>query len=600
MRGVTHRWIEPKPHPPSHGSTGTGASLEPLVLRILRARGLAGGDEARAFLEPRLTSLHPPERIPDLDRAAGRLLDALAERQTIAIYADYDVDGVGAAAILFHTLRMIDPDAVEAGRVLTYVPHRLEEGYGLNTEALDKLAALGARVVVTVDCGITAMGEAAHAKALGLELIITDHHLAPADGSVPDAFAVVHPRRRVPDAEPYPFADLCGAGVAFKLAWRLAVLSHGSDRLPEDQREVLLDLLALAGLATITDVVPLLGENRVIARFGLGRVKHTRIPGLIALLEASGLAGQRVGSEEAGFVIGPRLNACGRLGHADLALELLTTATGDRAAEIAEHLNTQNKRRQATERRILDQACKLAEEQGMTAPDRRAIVLAHDDWHPGVVGIVCSRLVGRFTRPTILMQREGGRCKGSGRSIDGFDLHGALTACASQLETFGGHEMAAGLSLRDDRLEAFVEAFTAHAAGAVTDEMLVPSLPIDCEATLDELTPASVRQIDRLGPFGRSNPAPTILLRAVQATHAEPLGAHGRHMRLRVRHPETGPRELRLIAWQWAKRAEAIRPGMTLDVVVRPKMNAWNGRTWVEPELRDARPASSASLVASG
>lgn len=590
MRGVTHRWIEPKPRPPSHGSTDTGHALEPLVRRILEARAIADEDSARAFLDPRLTELHPPEAIADLDRAARRILDALHERQPIAIYGDYDTDGIAATAILFHTLRMIDPDAADARRISTYVPHRLDEGYGLNADALQKLAEQGARLIITVDCGITACAEAARAHALGLDLIITDHHLAPHDGALPDALALVHPHRPGPDGAPYPFPDLCGAGVAFKLAWRLAVLARGSDRLPDDQRDLLLDLLALAGLATITDVVPLLGENRVIARHGLRRVKHTRLPGLIALLEASGLAGQRVGSEEAGFVIGPRLNACGRMGHAGLAVELLTTATGDRATEIAEHLNLQNQRRQATERRILDQACEMAAAAGMTEPDRRAIILAHEEWHPGVVGIVCSRLVARFSRPTILMQRDADRCKGSGRSIDGFDLHAALTACAAHLETFGGHKMAAGLTIRADRLDLFIDAFTAHAALSITDEMLIPALRIDCEATLAELTPAAVDQIERLGPFGRANPPPAILLRAVRATHAEPLGAHARHLRLRVREDAPGGRELRLIAWRWGDRADTFRPGTTLDVVVRPKMNTWKGRTWVEPELKDARP----------
>ena len=588
MRGITHRWIEPKPLPPSHASNGTGPTLEPLVQRILEARGIADDSLARAFLDPRLTELHAPERMADLDDAARRILDALHAHEPIAIYGDYDVDGIAATTILYHTLRMIDPGAVEAGRVTTYVPHRIDEGYGLNSEALEKLAAQGARLVITVDCGITALAEATRARALGLELIITDHHLPPSNGALPDAFAVVHPLRPGPDGAPYPYPDLCGAGVAFKLAWRLAVLARGSDRLPEDQREVLLDLLALAGLATITDVVPLLGENRVIARFGLGRVKHTRLGGLIALLEASGLTGQKVGSEEAGFVLGPRLNACGRMGHAGLAVELLTTATGDRAREIAEHLNLQNQQRQATERRILDQACEMATAAGMTTDDRRAIVLAHDDWHPGVVGIVCSRLVGRFSRPTILMQRDGGWCKGSGRSIDGFDLHAGLGTCATHLDTFGGHQMAAGLSMHADRLDAFVEDFTAHAAENVTLDMLTPSLPIDCEATVAELTPAAVQQIERLAPFGRCNPPPTILLRGVDTSHAESLGAHAKHLRIRVR--QDG-RELRLIAWRWGERADTVRPGTTLDIVVRPKMNTWNGRTWVEPELRDIRPS---------
>lgn len=592
MRGLTHRWIEPEATTPDRHWPHDSWTLEPVVGRLLRARGFSEPEDVRTFLEPRLTGLHPPEAMPGLDAAAARLLEALDRRETIAIYGDYDVDGVAATAILFHTLAMIDPALVPENRLRTYVPHRLDEGYGLNADALARLADEGARVVVTVDCGVTAIEEAARARALGLDLIITDHHLLPPDGARPDAVAIVHPRLGAPGAAAYPFPDLCGAGVAFKLAWRLAVLAHGSDRLPENQREILLDLLALTGLATITDVVPLRGENRILARFGLGRVKHTRLVGLRAVLEASGLAGQHVGSEEAGFTIGPRLNACGRMGHAADAVELLTTAGPERAMEIALALNNANTKRRSTERRIFEQACEMAEEAGMTDGSRRAIVLARDGWHPGVVGIVCSRLVGRFSRPAILLCHDEDRRKGSGRSVDGFDLHGALSECAEHLESFGGHEMAAGLAARADRLEGFVEAFTQVAARGVSDEMLVPSLSIDCEACLSELTPRAIEQIERLGPFGRANSTPRILVRGLTLRGVESLGAHGRHLKLRV---SGAGCEMRLVAWGWGERTGALSQGMSIDAVVRPKINEWRGRRTVEPEVRDVRVAVEAA-----
>lgn len=557
--------------------------MDPLVARILSARGVIDPVHAAAFLEPRLTSLHDPARMTDLDRAAQRMLRAISAGEPVVIYGDYDVDGVAASAILFHTIRTLDPGA----NVRTFVPHRLEEGYGLSAAALDRLADEGASLVVSVDCGVTALEEARVCRARGIDLIITDHHLADFAGPLPDCFALVHPGRPDPGGACYPFSGLCGAGVAFKLAWRMLTTAHGSPRLPEPQRELLLDLLALAGLATIADVVPLVDENRVIARFGLARLKHTSLLGVNALLEASGLAGHRVGSEEAGFVLGPRLNACGRMGHAREAVELLTTADEPRAREIAHQLNSQNEHRRTVERRIFEQACRQVESSGIDPADRRSIVLADDQWHTGVVGIVCSRLVGRFHRPAVLCHRNGDEIKGSCRSIDGFDICAALRACAEHLERFGGHEMAAGLTVRHDRFDAFADSFEAHARCTIPEDLLAPALTIDCDAALDELSATSVRAIERIGPFGRANPAPTILLRAVVSPRgAEPLGQHGRHMAVRIRHAQ---RETRLVGWGLGEHVPRITPGTRMDVVVEPRISNWSGVDRVEPTIRDIR-----------
>lgn len=575
MHGLTHRWIEPKLNA---SPSALGIGWPPVVERLLLARGWADREAALQFCHPRLKDgLHPPSLMPDLDRAAERLLDAARARDHVVIYGDYDVDGICATAILFHVLRAIAPDA----RLSTYVPHRIDEGYGLSCEAIEHLANDGAAVIVSVDCGATANEPAARARARGIDLIITDHHnLA---SPLPEAYALVHPARD--DAYPYP--HLCGAGVAFKLAWRLATMHQGSERVSSEMRETLLDMLALAGLATIADVVPLTGENRIIARFGLSRTKHTRLTGLDALLKAAGLDGQRIGSEEAGFTLGPRLNAIGRLGHAKAAVELFTTAAPDRAAEIASELNALNRARQETERRIFDVAAERAEAAGMTGDGSRGIVLADEDWHPGVVGIVCSRLIGRFHRPAILMQREEGRCRGSGRSIDGFNLHAALVACAEHLDTFGGHDMAAGLALEASKLDAFMAAFLDHCNERIGPELLVPPLTIDCEATLDELNLDAVRHLERLGPFGRDNPEPTFLLRDVRATSdAEPMGAQAKHMCVRV---QQGTRQSRMIAWRWGEHREQIRAGAVFDVAVRAKLNEWNGCVSVQPQIRDVR-----------
>ena len=525
VRGLRARWIGPEAPMTSEGS---------LVDRILAARGHAGGSpEAARFLTPSLKDLHDPTLLEGIDRAAERLLRAARVGERIVIYGDYDVDGVTATAILYHTLLTLHPDA----NIETYVPHRIDEGYGLNAEAIARLADAGARVIVSVDCGITAFEPARVARSRGVDLLITDHHtMSPEAGvQLPDAFACVHPAIERGSGACYPNTDLCGAGVAFKLAWRIATLHAGGDgeRVAPRVRETLLDMLALASLGVIADVMPLVGENRVIARFGLSRMKSTQLEGLHALIDASGMGGERVQAEDVGFKLAPRLNACGRMGHAREAVELLTTATGDRARAIAEELTRQNDTRRATERAIFDHAEKLASESGMTGQDHRAIVLAHETWHQGVVGIVCSRLVERFHRPTILFQNHGEMCHGSGRSIDGFSLHGAIEACKDHVETFGGHEMAAGLKVRTDRLEAFARAFTEVCNQRLREDDLLPQARYDTMTSLADLTLEGVRDLARLAPFGRGNPPVCVRLTGVKiAGRAETFGPHHRRRRV--------------------------------------------------------------------
>ena len=553
-----------------------------LVERVLAARGLRNPETVARFLEPKLSHLHDPSGIPDLDKAAERLLKAATEGERIVIYGDYDVDGVSATAILFHMLRAIAPGA----NIGNYVPHRLEEGYGLNAEAIRELGHQGARVIVSVDCGITAVEPARVARELGIDLIITDHHNPPASlADLPDAFAVVHPRR--PDST-YPFGELCGAGVAFKLAWRLATLSSGGRRVSESLRGLLLELLGLTSLGVIADVVPLVDENRVIARFGLSRIKDSTIEGLRALVRASGLANEKVGAEDVGYKLGPRLNACGRMGHAREAVELLTVATGERADEIATMLSRMNDERRVIERRIFEHALELAQAAGMTTPDRRAIVLAHEDWHSGVVGIVCSRLVERFNRPAILLSRDGDGCHGSGRSVDGFGLHAALCECAPMLTSFGGHDMAAGLKLPHDRLAEFVEAFTRVANRDIRPENLVGVAEYDCDATLGELDLRTVAPLGRLGPFGRENPGVRVRLGPVRiAARSETFGQLNKHLSLRVAGPES-TRQLRIVGWSWAEQISRLPAGAMIEAIVTPQISTF-GSPAVEPVLVDAR-----------
>lgn len=575
IRGLTRRW-----EPRSPGADASPGSA-PLLDRVLASRGLGSG--AEEFLTPSLRAMHDPSTIPDLDRAAQRILDAVRGREPLVIYGDYDVDGVTASAILVHTLRAIDPEAP----VSTYIPHRLDEGYGINEEAIAQLAAAGARVIVSVDCGITATGPAVTARELGVDLIITDHHNPPASmGELPDAYAVVHPRR--PDSA-YPFGELCGAGVAYKLAWRLCTLHAGSERVTPACRELLVELLGLAALGSIADVVPLVDENRVIVRHGLRQLARTRHPGLAALIRASRLDSDKVDSDAVGFRLAPRLNAVGRLGHAKEALELLTDASGARAAELAESLSRVNDERRSVERAIFEQADAMAEAAGMTGPDRRAIVLAHPDWHPGVVGIVCSRLVEKHARPAVLLQMdpETGVCKGSGRSVDGYNLHAALDACADLLDRYGGHDMAAGMACRANNLDAFAGRLIDHANGAIPPGRLLHTVRYDAVAGIDELTPAAVERLEQLAPFGRGNPRVRLRVRARLNGRPEFLGSAGNHLALRMGEP--GRPAVRVLAWNWGVHAAEIPPGARVEAIVEPKVSRWNGNTRVEPVLADLR-----------
>ncbi len=580
MRGLTRRWLLRTPH-------GSGPSPEsPLFQRLLQARGLTEDDQIRRFCQPKLTDLHDPHLMPNLDAAAQRLAGAVRAGESIALYGDYDVDGIAACAILFHVIKAVAPQAA----LRIYVPHRLEEGYGLNADALRQLRREGADLVVSLDCGITAVEPARAAREAGLDLIITDHHMPDPEGPIPEEVAVVHPR--LPGSR-YPFGGLCGAGVAFKLAWAFATTWCGSRRVGRALQKVLLDMLPLAALGTIADVVPLVDENRTIATFGLRWIGQTPVVGLRALIESSDLTGA-IDAEKVGFVLGPRLNACGRLGSAEDAVRLLTTAEPAEARTIARRLAELNRQRQETQRAVTRHAIQLAEDSGMTADDHRAIVLADESWHAGVLGIVCSRLVEEYGRPVVLLHRQGEVCKGSARSIDGYSIIEALAATRRHLGGFGGHAAAAGLTLRTERLGPFTEALVEHANARITVEELTPALMIDCDATLRELEIETVRKIDTLSPFGRANPRPAVRLR--QVVLAEPprqIGAQGRHLALRLRDDApAGRRWLRAVWWRAGGRAADLAAGMRLDAVIEPKINVWGGLTSVEGELLDVRACS--------
>lgn len=578
MRGLSRRWIEANP--------GANDPAEGLFERLLRWRGVEDAATRQRFLEPKLSDLHDPRAMFGLERAAARIAESLRDGRRLAIYGDYDVDGVTASSILWRVMRIARPEA----EIPIFIPHRIDDGYGLNGERLCELRADGIDLVVSVDCGVTAVEAIEAANAVGLETIVTDHHEFAKDdrGTVilPPASIVVHPRH--PEGG-YAFGDLCGAGVAFKLAWQFAREWCGSEQVAEAFRQELVHCLALAALGTIADVVPLRDENRVIVAMGLRRLNATPIAGLRALLEQSDLvAGRSPDSEEVAFRLAPSLNACGRLGHAGEAVELFTTADHRASRDIAQRLAKQNEARRRIEKKIFDSACERAESLGMTGPDHRAIVLADPAWHRGVVGIVCSRLVERYGRPAVLMQTDGGLAKGSARSVDDYSILEGFEACREHLTQFGGHAAAAGLALPEESVPAFAEALAAHAATKLGPDDLMQTIRVDGDASIRELDAPTMSQIERLAPFGRSNRPPALRLAGVRIS-AEPrvFGKQNDHLELRV--TDGRGAFMRATWWRSVEHRERLAKGVVVDLVVEPKFDSYRGGDEVIGSVKDVR-----------
>ncbi|HQU41846.1 MAG TPA: single-stranded-DNA-specific exonuclease RecJ, partial [Pirellulales bacterium] len=478
------------------------AGVSAVVARLLICRGIEDPSAVRNFLEPKLTQLRDPGELPGIPAAAERIGRAIAGRERVTIYGDYDVDGMTGTSLLVECLRLL------GGDVGYYVPHRIDEGYGLNHEALETLARQGTKLVVTVDCGIASVAEAETARRLGLDLIVTDHHEFAA--TLPEAAAIVHPR--LPGTA-YPFAGLSGAGVAFKLAWALCQQASGAKKVGEAMRNYLLSAVGLAALGTVADMVPLVDENRVLVQHGLASLKQRPGLGLAALMRLAQIDRKpALDSEDIGFVLAPRLNAAGRLGQAQLAVELLTTPSPERANALAEYLNELNGSRQSLERSIYLAANKLAQEQHDVERDA-AFVLAERGWHAGVIGIVAGRLVEKFHRPVVLVALDDLGVKpgvGSARGVPGFNLHEALCGCSQHLVSHGGHAAAAGLKIEESRVDSFRDDFCEQVAAAITLEQRTAELTIDAEVSLGELTLGALNQIERLAPFGQHNPRPVL------------------------------------------------------------------------------------------
>jgi single-stranded-DNA-specific exonuclease len=557
------------------------AGIPAVVAQLLLGRGICDGDRARHFLDAKLSGLRDPEELPGNVQAAALIHNAIRDGRRITVYGDYDADGVTATAILLLCLRIL------GARADFYIPNRIDEGYGLNHDALRTLAAGGADVVVTVDCGIASVAEAQTAIQLGLTLIVTDHH-RPAD-QLPKAAAIVHPG--LPDST-YPFASLCGAGVALKLAWALCQQASQAKRVGEAMRTFLMRAVGLAAIGTVADVVPLVDENRILVRHGLNCLRHFPTCGILALEQNTGLNQKpQLECEDIAFTIAPRLNAAGRLGQAPLALELLITDSSDRARKLAEFIHTLNDQRQSLERSLYRAANREARQICDSDNHFGALVLSGRGWHPGVIGIVAGRLADEYHRPVVLIALDELGSKpgmGSGRSIAGFNLQEALAACDQHLLGHGGHAAAAGLTIEEAQIEAFRADFCTYAQRMISLEDCAAELFVDAETPLSALTHQTVRQIESLAPFGHGNHRPVLCTTDVRL--AEPpkrIGATGRHLALRFEQHGISLRAVAFGGGDWEQ--DLTTASGPLAVAFKPVINHFRGRATVEMHLADWR-----------
>ena len=535
---------------------------------ILVQRGLASPESAKAFLRPDLERLTDPHDWADMEVAVELVARAVREQQPILVHGDYDVDGQCASAMLTRILRSA------GGTVFPFVPHRIRDGYDFGPAGLAEAQRVGAKLIITCDCGITAVEAVRAARAAGIAVIVTDHHL-PGD-ELPPANAVIDPRR--PDCKSED-KNLCGTGVAFKLAQALVETVGLSPNLP-------LHFLDYVALATIADVVPLVGENRILVRYGLKKLADSRWVGLRALIETAGLGGKPLRGAHVGFILAPRLNAAGRIGDANDGLRLLLTEDAKEAAALARELETINARRQEMDQLILDEAIELVEK--TLQPADAAIVLGNRTWHPGVIGIVASRLVERYGRPTFLVgwDEAGELGRGSGRSIAGFDLHGALHKVGAHLEKYGGHTMAAGFTIRRDKFDAFRVAFLGVAGELLTPADLAPSQRVDLELPLASVGPDLERLIRHLEPCGAGNPAPVFGVRKARAVGARRVGTN--HLRFTL---DDGSGLLPAIGFRWADAVPEDWLTYPLDVAFRLERDDWQGRVTIQARVASLAPS---------
>lgn len=539
-------------------------NISPLTAIILYNRGIREDEQIRDFLARDLSGMHDPFLMKDMDKAVERILLAKKNNEKITIYGDYDVDGITSIAILYKYLKNM---GLEVG---FYVPDRMVEGYGVNRDALDKIKADGTAVIITVDTGITAIEEAAYAKSIGIDFIITDHHEC--KESIPDVYAAIDPKRK--DCE-YPFKSLAGVGVVFKLIQAL-----DSSEPIENLMDEYADLMCLG---TVADISPLIDENRVIVTEGLKRFKTTKNIGLKALIDVS-TNGKAITTSTIGYTIAPRINASGRLGCASTSVELFLTEDEEEAAKLADSLCHENTLRQQTEQKMFKEALEYIE-QHPEIKDDDILVIPHENWHHGIVGIVSSKITEKYYKPSILFAVDGDSAKGSGRSIAGFNLFGALENCSGLLEKFGGHELAAGLTIKSENIEAFRKKINEYSKGRIEDMTLVPTISLDAQIKVPYITIDTVHDINKLQPFGVNNPTPSFSVRNIKI-HRISVMSEGKHLRMTL---YKDGKYLDTVGFGMGDYYSMFKEGDYIDVAFALDINDYKGFQNVQLILKDMR-----------
>jgi single-stranded-DNA-specific exonuclease len=567
-KSLERRWRLKNPDPLVVEELSLQTGISALHARLLVNRGIATPPQAGEFISPSLAGLSDPFLLKGVEQAVERILLAQSRGETVCIHGDYDVDGVTAVAVLTAFFRAVSIP------VCYLIPKRLEDGYGLSREGVDEARLLGAKVLLTVDCGITSLREADYCRETGIDLIITDHH-TPGD-SIPDALAVINPLQPGCSA---PFKKLAGVGLAFKLAVAVRSRLRQAGFFTDSPEPNLKEYLDLVALGTVADLVPLVEENRVIVSYGLQELAVSKRAGIVALKRVADIK-DGVSTVDVGFRLAPRLNAAGRLDDAKRGVELLLTSDPDLAAALADELDAANRERQEIEKEILADALDRLTNDA-TLKGRTAVVLASDSWHPGVIGIVASRVVERCHRPTILIALQGEEGKGSGRSIPAFHLYNALAASAEQLLKFGGHQQAAGIALREENLAAFYDLFDAYAVENLTPEDLVPEYTVDAEILPEDLGDQLLAVTDSLKPYGMGNPEPLFLLRRVKVISQRLV--KDAHLKMTL---SSNGRSVDAIGFKLAGKLPAAD---FIDILFTPELNVWKGKKMLQLRLRDIR-----------
>lgn len=573
---MVKRWVFFPPNRSLQAEIASRLKISPLMAQVLINRGIVDTASARSFLQPQIGALGDPSLLPDAEKASIRINEAVRKGEKIVIYGDYDVDGLSATALMYRCLKLV------GAQVSYYIPERLEEGYGLNADAIKKLREGGANVILTVDCGINACREADIARMYGIDLIITDHHRPGQE--LPNAFAVVNPKLNPSN---HLFRDLSGVGIAFKLAWAIGQHFSSQKKVSLEFKDFLLSAVGLVALGTIADVVPLLGENRIITKYGLSALQYTEIPGLRALLDVADLSSTNLDTFHVGYRLGPRLNAPGRIGNAGIVVELLTTSCKERAIEIANFLEQENKRRQEIQVDIMASAReKVVNETNLD--ETTAIVLADPAWHPGIIGIIASKIVEEFNRPTVMIAVADEIGHGSARSIPSFHILEALESCKNKLLSVGGHAQAAGLKIHPDNIDEFREMLNSTTSQRLCKTDLVPILNIDAEITLSMLSKAVVTELARLSPHGEGNPIPLFAATNLKiAGQPRRIGSKGQHLSFYVRQGDVA---IRAVAFGMGDHIYRFKQnGRKCSLAFSVKMNTWMDSEQLELEVKDVK-----------